>query len=224
MIEIEINGVYHKPYPQIVLAQKNGDGRLHIPIGLFEAWAIALAHSDKSPTRPISYDLLCNLLNEVRAQIGKVEITDLREGVFYAKIYLVDAQSTITILDSRPSDAIALALRADAPVFVSPLLLDKTVTPPDAMEDALEDTLQDTSTDPGLAQNELRAQHQTSEKIPINEPNEEPTESAAPSSIPAIEPPQLLNQLHKMLARAVTEEAYEEAARLRDEISHLEQG
>jgi bifunctional DNase/RNase len=220
MVEIEINGVYHKPYPQIVLKQKDGDGHLHIPIGLFEAWAIALAHSDKSPSRPISYDLLCNLLNEVSAQIGKVEITDMREGIFYAKIYIVDQSSKVTTLDSRPSDAIALALRAGAPVFVAPLLLGDAATQ-DAIQNATQGALQDISQGGGSKVNQPMAQDQIPEKIQAMDGWEETAKNEGSKA--AVEPPELSDQLHKLLARAVAEEAYEEAARLRDEIARLEQ-
>ena len=90
-----------------------------------EARAISLAHNDQSPARPLSYDLACSLLEEAEASISRVTITDLHEGIYYAEVHLENADGTTVNVDSRPSDAIALAVRTDAPIFAAKSVLDE---------------------------------------------------------------------------------------------------
>jgi uncharacterized protein len=103
--------------PMIVLRDEEEKRSLPIWVGLPEANAIAL-ELEKIPTpRPMTHDLIKNILESVHATVAKVVVNDLRENTFYAVIYLRLGSSDITV-DSRPSDAIALALRVDAPIFV----------------------------------------------------------------------------------------------------------
>ena len=119
-IEMKIKGLMIDPITQmpiIILKDPNGDAVLPIWVGLFEANAIALQIEKIATPRPMTHDLLKNLLAQLEAKILKIVISDLKENTFYAIIHLSHRGGALTV-DSRPSDAIALALRADAPIFV----------------------------------------------------------------------------------------------------------
>ena len=119
-IEMKIKGLMIDPInqmPIIVLKDPKSDAVLPIWVGLFEANAIALQLEKVSTPRPMTHDLLKDVLGHLDAEIVKITITDLKENTFYALIQVDQRGKTLTI-DSRPSDAIALALRADAPIFV----------------------------------------------------------------------------------------------------------
>jgi uncharacterized protein len=110
--------------PMIILRDDDDKRSLSIWVGLPEANAIAL-ELEKIPTqRPMTHDLIKNVLEAVGARVSKVVVTDLRENTFYAAIHLRLGTTDVTV-DSRPSDAIALALRVDAPVFVEETVLAK---------------------------------------------------------------------------------------------------
>ena len=110
--------------PMIVLRDEDDKRSLSIWVGLHEANAIAL-ELEKIPTqRPMTHDLIKNILEAVDARVTKVVVTDLRENTFYAVIHLRLGNNELTV-DSRPSDAIALALRVEAPIFVAEAVLDK---------------------------------------------------------------------------------------------------
>lgn len=102
-----------------VVILRESDGQRHLPIwiGSYEAEAIALELQGVSPTRPLPYDLVCTMLDELGADIDRVMITDLSNKVYYATIVLVAGDRTIEI-DARPSDALALAIRCDARILV----------------------------------------------------------------------------------------------------------
>jgi hypothetical protein len=103
--------------PVVILKGVEGDGVLPIWVGIYEANAIALEMEKVATPRPMTHDLLKNLLIGLDAQVRKVVVNDLREDTFYAVIWLDKDGQSISI-DSRPSDALALALRADCPIFV----------------------------------------------------------------------------------------------------------
>ncbi len=110
--------------PMIILRDEDDKRSLSIWVGLPEANAIAL-ELEKIPTaRPMTHDLLKHLLEAVDARVTKVVVTDLRENTFYAMIHLRFGTRELTV-DSRPSDAIALALRVEAPIFVEEAVLTK---------------------------------------------------------------------------------------------------
>lgn len=121
-IQCEILGLSSSPSTggayAILLKEINGNRRLPIIIGAFEAQAIALEIEGIKPPRPLTHDLLKNIIDNVGAVIIEVLIDELRENTFYAKIIL--EMSTLTNeIDARPSDAIALAVRAQAPIYVA---------------------------------------------------------------------------------------------------------
>lgn len=103
--------------PIVVLEDLNSERILPIWIGVFEANAIALKIENISTPRPMTHDLVKNFLEKLNISIEKVVVNDVRDNTFYAMIHCRYKDQTITI-DSRPSDAIALSLRVDAPIFV----------------------------------------------------------------------------------------------------------
>lgn len=114
----------------LVLGDSDGGRRLPIIIGAFEAQAIALELEKIQPPRPMTHDLLRDLLDQVGGEVVAVVISELRDGTFYARVRFVhDGQERE--LDSRPSDAVALAVRVEAPIYVSDAVLSEAGLPAD---------------------------------------------------------------------------------------------
>jgi len=103
--------------PIVVLRDKTGVRVLPIWVGIFEANAIALQIDNVTTARPMTHDLLRNVIHDLNASVEKIVVCDLQENTFYALIYLALAGATVAV-DARPSDALALALRTRAPIFV----------------------------------------------------------------------------------------------------------
>ena len=192
MVEMEVKRVQisSKAYHRVVLKEKEGEACLHIVIGPNEARAISVAHSGQRPARPLSYDLACSLLEEAEASISRVTITDLHEGIYFAEVHLENADGTTVAVDSRPSDAIALAVRTDAPIFAAKSVLDEE----------------------GSAELEEETESASSSEASLEDLLASPKQTELGE----------LDLLRKRLEQAVFEEAYEEAARLRDRIALLE--
>lgn len=110
--------------PIVVLKGVDSETILPIWVGAFEANAIALEIEKVAPQRPMTHDLLRNIIIECGFRASRVIITDLLENTFYAQIELTDQNGKFLSLDARPSDAIALALRLDCPIFVKQEVLD----------------------------------------------------------------------------------------------------
>ncbi|HEX3086611.1 MAG TPA: bifunctional nuclease family protein, partial [Pyrinomonadaceae bacterium] len=104
--------------PIIILKDVNSETMLPIWVGAYEANAIALEIEKIAPPRPMTHDLLRNLIVELGLTVDRVVVTSLRDNTFYAVIEMTGENGDAMRLDSRPSDAIALALRADCPIFV----------------------------------------------------------------------------------------------------------
>ena len=124
-VEMTIRGLLMDPVTQtpiVVLKDVGGDTVLPIWVGVYEANAIALEMEKVSTPRPMTHDLIKNVLTGLEAQVHKVVVTELREDTFYAVIWLEHSGEVISV-DSRPSDALALALRVDCPIFVDDLVL-----------------------------------------------------------------------------------------------------
>ncbi len=121
-VQCEILGLSSSPSTggayAILLKEVGGNRRLPIIIGAFEAQAIALEIESIKPPRPLTHDLLKNIVDNLGAIVIEVIVDELRENTFYAKIIL-DVSSINSEIDSRPSDAIALAVRAQAPIYVA---------------------------------------------------------------------------------------------------------
>ena len=122
---------------KVVLKDKNSDLVLSIWVGYFEGNSIALALEDTWSPRPMTHDLIKNILNDLATRIGRIIITDLKDNTFYAAIGLVSGDGEI-LVDSRPSDAIAVAIRCNAPIFVSRKLAVKMSDELDEIFDRLE--------------------------------------------------------------------------------------
>lgn len=119
-VEMKIRGLMMDPVtnmPIVVLKDVSGEGVLPIWVGIYEANAIALEIEKVTTPRPMTHDLIKNVLLGLEAQVSKVVVSELREDTFYAVIWMERDGHMISI-DSRPSDALALALRVDCPIFV----------------------------------------------------------------------------------------------------------
>jgi len=127
--------------PIVILRDKEGQKVLPIWVGIFEANAIALQIENISTPRPMTHDLLRNVIQDLKATVEKVVVCDLQDGTFYALIYL-RVHGELVAIDSRPSDAIALALRTRAPIFVEEAVIDSAKTVDVASDKSDADRLQ----------------------------------------------------------------------------------
>jgi bifunctional DNase/RNase len=121
-IEVKIRGLMMDPNsgsPIIILKDVNSETLLPIWVGAYEANAIALEIEKIATQRPMTHDLLRNLIVESGARVERVIVTELRDNTFFAVIEIRNSDGDLLMLDSRPSDAIALALRADCPIYVN---------------------------------------------------------------------------------------------------------
>ena len=119
--EFKIKGLMMDPItssPIVILQDIEKNTLLPIWVGIFEANAIALQIERIDTPRPMTHDLLKNVLLHLNAQVSKIVVSELRENTFFAVIHL-DIEGDTMVIDSRPSDAIALALRTDAPIYVT---------------------------------------------------------------------------------------------------------
>jgi len=127
-IEMLVKGLALDPLtrsPIVILKDRDEKKVLPIWIGIFEANAIALELEKIATPRPMTHDLILNVMAGLSAKIRKIEINELKDSTYFANIHL-DVASDIIIIDARPSDAIAIALRAEAPIFVSNDVVEKT--------------------------------------------------------------------------------------------------
>ena len=143
-IEMDIKGLMVDPIsnmPIVILRDKEGTRTLPIWVGMSEANAIALQIENIATPRPMTHDLLRNVIHDLKASVDKIVVCDLQDGTFYALIYLhVNGESLA--IDSRPSDAIALALRTRAPIFVEETVIDSAKTVDVATDKSDADRLQ----------------------------------------------------------------------------------
>ena len=170
-----------------------------IIIGHFEAQAIALELEGVKPPRPLTHDLLRNIIENLGFSVDCVTINELKDSTFFAKIKF-DALSSIDEIDARPSDAIALALKFSAPIFVSTEIMDEIGFIPDADSKNLE--------------------HEITRDKSKDFKNEDEIDSETDSDLS--DKDKTLQKLKSELDEAVTSEDYEKAAQLRDEIKKIE--
>ena len=129
-IEMTIKGLMIDPItnmPIVILRDKEGQRVLPNWVGGFEANAIAMQIENVTTPRPMTHDLLRNVIQDLKADITKIVVSDLKENTFYALIHL-QVNGEPLVIDARPSDAIALALRASAPIFVEDRVIDHAKT------------------------------------------------------------------------------------------------
>ena len=127
MVKMEIKGLLMDPVsnmPVVVLRDAANGVFLPIWVGIFEANAIALQMEKITTPRPMTHDLLKNLIGELDAKVERIVINDLKDNTFFARIHLMRGETRWDV-DSRPSDAIALALRAKAPIYVEADVLEQ---------------------------------------------------------------------------------------------------
>jgi len=126
MIEVKINGLFltQNQASGVILKEIKGERTLPIIIGEYEAQSIALGLEKIKPPRPITHDLTLSMLESLMAKIEKIEVTELKDNTYYAIIY-IRRNSTVFQIDSRPSDALALAVRKNIPIFVAEEVMEK---------------------------------------------------------------------------------------------------
>ena len=127
MIEMKVKGLTLDPLtnvPIVILREAEGERSLPIWVGIFEAHAIAREIEEFQTPRPMTHDLIKNIISGVKGRVTRILVSDLRDNTFFAEILLAINGSEISI-DSRPSDAIALALRMSAPIFVEEKVLEE---------------------------------------------------------------------------------------------------
>ena len=195
-IQVEIMGLAASPASggayALILKEVSGTRRLPIIIGAFEAQAIALEMEGIKPPRPLTHDLIKNIIDALGVSLHNVFISELRDGTFFARLAL---NSVNTEIDSRPSDAIALAVRYGVPIFVSEVVMDEAAFVPEEEE--------------GDERSDI-------EKIVGG-----PTKGGERKTSPKMT---RLEMLQKQLKEAIEREDYESAAKIRDEIRSLSQG
>ena len=147
-VEMSIKGLMVDPItnmPIVILHDADGQRVLPIWMGVFEANAIALQIENVPTPRPMTHDLLRNVIHDLKADVDKVVVSDLKDNTFYAVIHLV-VQGDAVAIDARPSDAIALALRVRAPIFAEDTVIDRAkslnITPDKADSERLQKWLE----------------------------------------------------------------------------------
>lgn len=177
----------------LILNETDGKRRLPIIIGTFEAQAIALELENIKPPRPMTHDLIRNIIQSFNTFVKEIYINDLKEGTFYAQIIYENNGDTLT-QDSRPSDAIALAIRFNAPIFVSDHIIEEAGIEADPqVEEQTEEAFTDTGASP----------------------------QSGKESPPTTSKESRIKMLEKNLTTAIAEEDYEKAAKIRDELNRL---
>lgn len=193
LVELEILGLSSNHSQSgsftLVMGEVEGSRRLPIVIGMFEAQAIAIEIEKIIPNRPMTHDLFRSFADSFKFKIDKIVISDMKEGVFYAKIHC-KSDSTLVEIDSRPSDAIAIAVRFSAQIFCSEKVMSEA-----AIEFTEEDKKLESKTEPKPEPQKVTAKKEGSLKDFS------------------------LDKLNQLLEKAITNEDYERAARIRDEIN-----
>lgn len=178
MIPVKVQKItYYHPNRSyaVILKELDGDRRLPVLIGAFEAQSIAMAMEYMETPRPLTHDLITNLIKGIDANLSAVKIIKLKDGVFYSVLDIQSNKIGQREIDSRPSDALAIALRMHAPILVSKEIMNESIV--------LEKDLQNIE----------------------DEIEQEP----------------MIETLEKQLQKAIDEEEYEVAARIRDKIKNI---
>jgi bifunctional DNase/RNase len=174
----------------LILGEKNGNRNLPVLIGAFEAQAIAMELEGMKPSRPLTHDLFVSTLKSYDISVSEIIINDLQEGIFFSRV-ICDRQGEKVEIDSRTSDAIALAIKFQCPIYCNDAVLDEAGYENDDEPETSEET-------PG------RVIHE--ELIPVSK-----THSGFDSFT--------LDDLENMLEEAIRDEDYSRAAKIRDEIA-----
>jgi hypothetical protein len=221
MTVVKVSPYLREDRPLVWLSEKEGGQPrlLPIAIGEFEAAAIQMQLKNDEPIRPISYDLLSSMLDCLTIGVRQVIIHNVRRSIYYAKV-VIEKDHKIKDIDSRPSDAIALALRTSSPIYVARELLDKVGLEPLETELDIEHTLDRFyELEPQISE-PLNPEAEAAD-ISLPESQFAQTPDLSDADPPAEEESELTRLQHQ-LQHAVLCEEYEEAARLRDVIDSLE--
>ncbi|GAA4430791.1 bifunctional nuclease family protein [Pontibacter saemangeumensis] len=175
----------------LVLGERDGNRRLPIIIGMFEAQSIAIQIEKINPNRPLTHDLFKTFAEQVDVTITEILISDLKEGVFYSKIMCTDGTKDFE-LDSRPSDAIAIGLRFGVPIY----------------------TVESVLSEAGIILSDLEEEEEDSDEMAVKS-----TSPSASSSAKEPLNQTSVDELNKMLNEALEKEDYERAAKIRDELN-----
>ncbi|MEI7933691.1 MAG: bifunctional nuclease family protein [Chlorobiaceae bacterium] len=193
-LQVDILGLSTSPHTNgayaLILYELEGKRKLPIIIGGFEAQAIALKLENIKPPRPFTHDLFKNIADAFHLHVNEIIIDELHNETFYAKV-ICEVNGEVHEIDARPSDAIAIAVRFNAPLFVTEEIMNEAGIKEEQKEESGEEAAALET------QGASAGQHN---------------------------PPALLDELQSELNDAITNENYEEAARLRDEISRLKSG
>lgn len=182
----------------LVLGESPGSRRLPIIIGMFEAQAIAIEIEKIVPNRPMTHDLFKSFAHSFNYSVKEIVISDLKEGVFFAKIVCDNGMETVEI-DSRPSDAIAIGIRFDAPIY----------------------TYEKIMSEAGIVLSDEKEDEDISElKKPV-EKSSSPGSSSTPTSKSDFDKLKNMpmDKLNELLDKMIQSEDYEKAAKIRDEIN-----
>ena len=125
LYEIRIDESHWRQPQIIVLKEKDGERLLPIVIGLFEAQAIYIKINNLPTVRPFSHDLMTDIISNLGGKLDRILVDELKNDTFFAKLFVKTGNGKELIIDSRPSDAIALALRNDCPIFVNEEVIDQ---------------------------------------------------------------------------------------------------
>ncbi|HEY4652695.1 MAG TPA: bifunctional nuclease family protein [Pontibacter sp.] len=174
----------------LVLGERDGNRRLPIIIGMFEAQSIAIQIEKINPNRPLTHDLFKSFAEQVNVSITEVLISDLKEGVFYSKIMCTDGEKEFE-LDARPSDAIAIGLRFGVPIY----------------------TVESVLSEAGIILSDLEDEEEESEEATVKSTSSGSSSSKEPLHETSVD------ELNKMLHEALEKEDYEKAAKIRDELN-----
>ena len=189
-LQVDILGLSTSPHTNgayaLILYELEGKRKLPIIIGGFEAQAIALKLENIKPPRPFTHDLFKNIADVFHLHVNEIIIDELHNETFYAKV-VCEVNGEVHEIDARPSDAIAIAVRFNAPLFVTEEIMDEAGIKEEQKEEGEEDAL-------------VQA-----EEVPLGIPS----------------PNVRLEELQAALNDAINNENYEEAARVRDEITRL---
>jgi uncharacterized protein len=178
----------------LVLEAVGSEHRIPIIIGSFEAQAIAIHLEKLKPPRPLTHDLFMSMAEKLKFWLKEVQIYKLEEGVFHSRLMVIKDNKTMEI-DARTSDAVALALRFDCPIFTTQEIIDKA----------------------GLIIN-LEGEDEEEETAPDDKKSKQASSSKTISSTENLSQ-KSLKELNDMLQKAIEQEAYEQASKINDEIN-----
>jgi len=176
----------------LVLGEKDGNRRLPIIIGMFEAQSIAIQIEKISPNRPLTHDLFKSFAQHLHVGIQEILISDLKEGVFYSKIVCSDGERQFD-LDARPSDAIAIGLRFGVPIY----------------------TVESVLSEAGIILSDLEDEEEETDELETSTPSSSTYQAESKSNLRDVS----VDELNKLLEDALEKEDYERAAKIRDELN-----